>query len=86
MPLLEAMHFDLPVVAFKATAVPYTLGDAGVLFTEKRFDVVAELMNLLVTDRELRARVLRRQRERLRYFAKENTLRTLRHWIEQVAH
>ena len=84
VPLLEAMHFGLPIIAFKSTAIPYTLGDAGILFTKKQYDVVAELANLLVTDQKFKEQVVNTQRERLGYFSKENTLKTLKDWIEQV--
>ena len=36
IPLLEAMHFDLPIVALAAGAVPETLGAAGILIDSKR--------------------------------------------------
>ncbi|MBN2006217.1 MAG: glycosyltransferase, partial [Anaerolineae bacterium] len=41
IPLLEAMNFDIPALAFKAAAVPDTLGGAGVLVNEKRYDIIA---------------------------------------------
>jgi glycosyltransferase involved in cell wall biosynthesis len=71
VPLLEAMYFDVPVVAYKAAAIPETLGDAGILITRRRFVEVAELVHLVLTDQRLRARILQRQRERLRTFAPE---------------
>ena len=49
-PLIESMYFDVPVVAHASTAIPYTLGDAGVLVYEKDYPVIAELLNLIVTD------------------------------------
>jgi glycosyltransferase involved in cell wall biosynthesis len=69
VPLLEAMHFGVPIVAHAAAAVPDTLGGAGVLFAEKRFEEVAELMHLVVTDAGLRARMVAAGRRRLEDFA-----------------
>ena len=69
VPLLEAMHFGIPIVAFAAGAVPETLGGAGLLFREKRFEEVAELMHLAVSDPALRARLAAEGRERLARFA-----------------
>ncbi len=66
IPLLEAMAFDVPVLAFKAAGVPYTMGDAGVLLTQKRYDVIGELIDILVRDEDLRGRIVQRQRERVR--------------------
>lgn len=65
IPLLEAMAFDVPVLAFKSTAVPYALGEAGVLVKRKRYDVIGELIDLLVHDDHLRQQVTCKQKERL---------------------
>jgi glycosyltransferase involved in cell wall biosynthesis len=65
VPLLESMHFGLPIVAYKAAAVPETLGGCGILVTAKDYSVVAELVGLLIEDGNLRARIVARQRERL---------------------
>jgi glycosyltransferase involved in cell wall biosynthesis len=71
VPLLEAMHFNVPVIAYKAGAIPETLGGAGVLVTEKRFPEIAEFIHFVLTDDKLRGQLLRRQRERLQAFAPE---------------
>ena len=42
VPLVQAMEYGLPVVAFAAGAVPETLGDAGLLLHDKRPSMVAE--------------------------------------------
>jgi glycosyltransferase involved in cell wall biosynthesis len=68
VPLLESMFFGVPIVAYKATAVPETLGDAGVLITVKEHAATAELIGLLVEDQELRKRVIARQKARLAVF------------------
>jgi hypothetical protein len=49
--------------------VPETLGDAGVLFSHLGYEEAAEMAHLLITDPELRAQVISRQRERLEHFA-----------------
>jgi len=69
VPLVEAMLMDVPVLAFAAAAVPFTLGGAGVQFREKRFDALAELAFALARDEALRASVLQGQRRRLAGFA-----------------
>jgi len=69
LPLLESMAFDLPVIAFDSTAVPDTLGGAGILVREKRVDRVAELVDIVAHDKELRASIIRGQRDRLKEFS-----------------
>ena len=68
VPLLESMHFGVPIVAYKAGAVPETLGGSGVLVTRKDYAKVAELIGLLVEDEPLRYKIIARQRERLEAF------------------
>jgi glycosyltransferase involved in cell wall biosynthesis len=69
VPLLEAMATDVPVLAYASTAVPETLGGAGIAFAPKDFEYAAETLGLLVYDDELRTRVIEGQRRRLRDFS-----------------
>lgn len=65
VPLVEALWFDIPVLAYKSSAVPETLGEAGILFTCKDDLVqVAALAKLLVKDWRLRRTVLKAQQKR----------------------
>ena len=64
-PLLEAMAFGVPVLAFDAGAVAETLGGAGVLVRDKGPEVVAALVRGLVADAGLRRSVLAGQTRRL---------------------
>ncbi len=58
LPLIEAMHFGLPVIAYAAGAVPATVGHGGVLVKEKRHMEIAELAVRVCRDAELRARLV----------------------------
>jgi glycosyltransferase involved in cell wall biosynthesis len=84
VPLLECMHFGVPVVAYKSTAVPETLGGAGMLITSKDHAAVAELIGLLAEDDELRAQVVARQRERLQDFSPERVQERLRQLLQDL--
>ena len=68
IPLIEALVHEVPVLAFAAGAVPETLAGAGVLFKEKRFDLVAEMLGRLAREGAVRDGVLAGQRERLDVF------------------
>jgi glycosyltransferase involved in cell wall biosynthesis len=78
IPIIESMHHDVPVLAFEAAAVPETMDGAGVLFREKRHDIVAEMMGKLAGDTALRSAVLRGQRERLNRYRTRNLPSELR--------
>jgi glycosyltransferase involved in cell wall biosynthesis len=70
VPLVEAMWFDVPVLAARAGAVPDTVGDAALLFdAETDLREVARLAKLLARDdRELRRRLVERGRARREAF------------------
>jgi glycosyltransferase involved in cell wall biosynthesis len=68
VPLLEAMAADLPVLAYSCTAIPDTLGGAGVQFAPKDFEHAAELLGMLAFDDRVRASVIDGQRRRLAHF------------------
>lgn len=68
VPLLEAMCFDVPIVAYAVCAVDGTLGSSGLKFYEKDHRLIAELINSLETNAELREDVLISQRKRLEDF------------------
>jgi len=68
VPLLESMHFELPIVAYAAAAIPETLGECGALINEKDYPAIAELIGLLIEDEGLRDTMLAGQRRRLESF------------------
>lgn len=53
-PLLEAMHFGLPVVAYGSSAVPDTVGSGGIIVREKRHPEIAELIARIHRDTAFR--------------------------------
>lgn len=69
LPFVESLVFDLPVVAYDCTAVPYTLGGAGILInTNDRVDVIGELVHTVASDKELRQKLLQGQRQQLKKY------------------
>jgi glycosyltransferase involved in cell wall biosynthesis len=68
LPLVESMIFDLPVIALDSTAVPYTLGEAGILIRDSRPDYVAELVHIVARDKKLRAKLVESGRQELKRF------------------
>lgn len=58
LPVVEAMHFGLPVVAYSSSALPDTIGSGGILLKEKRFPEIAELISKISSDPQLRNRLI----------------------------
>ena len=77
VPLLEAMAADVPVLAYSCTAVPDTLGGAGVQFAPKDLEYAAELLGELAYNEPLRAQVIAGQRDRLNDFGDARIRREL---------
>jgi glycosyltransferase involved in cell wall biosynthesis len=84
VPLVESMLMRVPVLAYSATAVPHTLGGAGVQFTEKRLPEVAEIAHALATDDGLRTEVLAGQDRRLSAFAPDAVEGALRGYVDSL--
>ncbi len=84
VPLLEAWTFRLPVIAYAGGAVPGTMGEAGVLFFEKRYDEVAALIDLVVRDQTLRESLIAAGTARLEQFQPERHHRRFIQLIESV--
>jgi glycosyltransferase involved in cell wall biosynthesis len=69
VPLIEAFHMGVPVVAYAAAAVPATMDGAGVLYTDRDPWQVAALMDSVLSDVTLRDAIVEEQAaavERLR--------------------
>jgi glycosyltransferase involved in cell wall biosynthesis len=84
VPLLESMHFGLPILAYRAAAVPETLGSAGVMFSAWEYEAVAEMLHQMVSDTDLRRRVAAGQRRRLAEFTPERVEAGFRQALARV--
>ena len=82
VPLLEAFHFDLPVVARPAGGMPEVGGDAVLWVDDPDLATVSELLDLAVRDRELREELGRRGRRRLAEYSYERTSQALRSAVD----
>jgi len=72
VPLLEAMFFGIPVIAYDSTGIPYTLGDAGILLHKKNYIDVAELINIITNDRVLLDKLVKKQYQRQKKFNRDH--------------
>jgi L-malate glycosyltransferase len=86
IPLLEAFHFGVPVIARPVGGVPEVVGDAALLLDDSDGEsVVAELLALAVGDADLRAELRRRGAGRVAAYAPQRTARALRAALEALA-
>ena len=71
VPLVEAMYFQVPVLAYASCAIPWTLGGSGFLTDSKNPAEIAFLMQKILTDADLKAKIISNQNERLQDFQYE---------------
>lgn len=71
VPLVEAMYFNVPIVAYDSCAVGETLGDGGILLKEKNFLEIAGTIDYIVHHDELKKTIQENQKDRLKYFNNE---------------
>ena len=84
VPLVEAFHKRVPVLAYAATAIPATMDGGGVLYTSKNASRVAVLMESLTDDQELAERVLLAQDAALDRLRSRDFSGSLLRFVEQA--
>jgi glycosyltransferase involved in cell wall biosynthesis len=84
VPLVESMAFDLPVLAYNSTAIPYTLDGAGVTFNDRDPSRVGELMEIVRSSDGVRSALVESGRERLKHFSPEAVRENLRDALVRV--
>ena len=83
IPLLEALHFDLPVVAARRRGAQGA-GDAGVLLDDPDLPTVSEAIELCATSESLREELRTRGERRLAEFRPERTEAAVRGAIDAL--
>lgn len=82
VPLVEAMALGIPVCAYDSTAIPSTLGPAGLLVKRKSPEKVAIAIGAMLSDRKLRDRMIATGRARAAVFAPDAVGRQFLHAVE----
>ena len=85
VPIVEAFHMGVPVLAYAAAAVPATMDGAGVLYTTKDPMGVAALIDRVMTDRALCDRIIDGQDAALERLLTRDFAGTLLGFVEQIA-
>lgn len=84
MPLVEAMAHDIPVVAYKGTAVTETLGGGGLLLAEKEPGAVAGALHGVMGNGPQRQEAVHRQRVQLERYSAQATGRQFNEAVDRI--
>jgi len=84
MPLIEAMSYRIPVVAYAATAVPDTMGSAGILVERKESRYVCDKINRLFEDNQYYEEIIRLQSQHVNHYIRNDYEEELINIIEAV--
>jgi glycosyltransferase involved in cell wall biosynthesis len=84
VPLLEAMYFRIPVIAYASTGIPYTLNDAGILLHKKNYIEIAELANIVINNKLLSNKLVKKQEERCNEFNRDRIRPKLNELIKRI--
>ncbi|MEJ2211839.1 MAG: glycosyltransferase family 1 protein, partial [Anaerolineae bacterium] len=83
VPLIEAMACDVPVVASRAGAMPWVVGDAGLLCEPGDAGDLADKVLTLLQDEELQKKLVERGRARVKDFDLEHYERGLAEIVDR---
>ena len=84
-PLLEAMAFDVPIIARAFAAIPETLGDAGILIPPDEGPIVgAEAMATLASDKALQTDLTERGHRRLKEYSADRSRSIFRSHLTEI--
>ena len=84
VPLMEAFHKRIPVLAYAATAVPVTMDGAGVLYDTKDPHYVARLIDAVVGDVRLEDAILASQDAALERLRRRDFAGTLLRYVDDL--
>ncbi len=71
LPLIESSFFNVPVVAFNAGAVSETLKGSGLIFSEKKTELISGLLENIINDNELRVKINKKQEKLIELYLNE---------------
>lgn len=69
LPLLEAMATSVPIVCSQSTSLPEVAQDAALTFDPNNIDDIADKIDLVLRDNDLRQKLIKRGKERIKDFS-----------------
>ncbi len=84
IPILEAMNCNIPVITSNTTSMPEVAGNAALLIDPFAVNEIAVAMKKIITDNELRNRLISNAKEQRKCFSWDKTANSLWQCIEKT--
>jgi glycosyltransferase involved in cell wall biosynthesis len=84
-PIFEAWQEGVPVACSKVTSLPEQAGDAALLFDPFSVEAIADAVRRMATDKQLRAKLARKGKQRLNHFSWKRTAKAYRALYRRAA-
>ena len=84
VPLVEAMMFKVPIIANNSSAIPYTLGEGGVLINNETYEEVAKIIEKITDDKTFRNQLIVKQSHQYQKLYLKDNISLLRELITQL--
>jgi len=84
VPLVEAMYFKLPIIAYNSSAIPNTLGETGILLNSKNYLEFSAWLDKALFDAEFRNSVITRQNSRLLTYLFPHVLEPWKAFVDEI--
>jgi glycosyltransferase involved in cell wall biosynthesis len=82
--LIEAMLFDIPVVAYASPGIVDTMGEGGLLFNDRDPCLIAAGLQLIVNEPPVRRRIVDAQRRNLQRFSRNRLREQLMGFLQKL--
>jgi glycosyltransferase involved in cell wall biosynthesis len=84
LPIIEAMHFGMPVIGYDAGALAQTIGTGGIVVKDKKPAHLAHLVAELATETSLRQELVARGKERVKQFHFDAFSQRVKHLVSLI--
>ncbi len=84
VPIVEAMSYQIPIVAYSSCAVPETLGEGGILIGDKNMDAFAEAIHRIVTSLEEKENIQKKQVQEMKKYDVTKLVEDLKGCIRMI--
>lgn len=83
VPLVEAMYFNIPIIAYDSSAIAETMGGSGIVIDRKEPILVAKIIDRILNDKNLYNAIIQGEKERLKDFDNEKIERNFLKYLNQ---